>query len=867
MSGRRLKVPAPIRTSREKLAVVEPTFLRLETDAAERPGLSTLTDDAFIPSFFDGVAASDDGWNDEAWSRLRAWRDYAEPPPEMVTSGPAPLYPSAVKRREPRPGEVDVAIADTGGLPWLRKLYLPLHQHYQVVSCEVICLRHGRPNVEPSRIVAAGAVVRRLVADPSAERWEDWIEGDAGGTWLELDGDLSDLDPQALDDEAVGGSAAAAALRSWLGVDRDLTLQSAALGPIPPTYGTAGKRGTRFGYLPVFSSTKDAPPRPNIDASAIVQGLATKAKTVAAKVLGEAPLHDSYRQQLAAIAEELLADGPGALAPWAPFAQTVDHYWHRIEVESPQVQDPTNPLIVDSFDKDELRGALVAGMNILLATTSLRSTRSVSVRDQALDAALIVGLVGASPWLSAALETSGNYPGAILFKRLLWNSYMLFVASSPQAVARGLYEHVAQSALGSQLTGPGQAESWKQRATTSAADAYSDALSTSDSVSWQQLSQIHSSTGRQTAWAAFRAWFDDLHASAPSHWPPTVANQYQRLVLAALLRQARRLRQELLATWQIVLHPNLVGPPLDTAMEQLGEAALRVLGDEIEVWTVPALAPSLPPQVPDLPHLSSDHMHAHQKMRAIERTVDDLMLGLAKTGSGLTRMIADRAADFATSWPVVDAPADVGLDMRDATEAAILLLLGNGTTSAQSAGALATSMGDEIASTYVLADAEEAIANASSTPSPRFDASHIYAVWCFARVRGKDPCEEEQIVWSGRTDPFHIAAPDDLLGQRPAVVPWPDLSKLLRDIPRLGPAGARPFAAMPAPAGSAVTTGDEMKDTRRKPSIASVCSFGIPVFTLCALILFRLILGILLLIPGFGWLLRLKFCFPPGGDS
>ena len=55
---------------------------------------------------------------------------------------------------------------------------------------------------------------------------------------------------------------------------------------------------------------------------------------------------------------------------------------------------------------------------------------------------------------------------------------------------------------------------------------------------------------------------------------------------------------------------------------------------------------------------------------------------------------------------------------------------------------------------------------------------------------------------------------------------------------------------------------DDMADTRRDFGIGMICNFGIPVLTICALILFKIIFTVLITLPSFSWMLFLKFCLP-----
>lgn len=71
-----------------------------------------------------------------------------------------------------------------------------------------------------------------------------------------------------------------------------------------------------------------------------------------------------------------------------------------------------------------------------------------------------------------------------------------------------------------------------------------------------------------------------------------------------------------------------------------------------------------------------------------------------------------------------------------------------------------------------------------------------------------------------------------------------------------------PMVAVTTPPDSAFSVGEEPKDTAREMGIAWICSFGIPVFTICAWIMFMFIFTILIALPGFAWMLLLKFCIP-----
>ena len=193
---RRLIVPAPRVDLREMIVTAMPCFLRPPATPPATvppvpvsPPLLSFDGASFMRDF---LATAGDGSNLPA---LLAWRDWAEPPTAMLTVVGAPLYPPSIRRATPlaiEPEQEPANTLDTDGVPhgdppWLRKLYLPLHLRFTFVAFDPLCLRLGWPRIAGTRVKAAGAVVRRLVRDPTQERWQDWISADGKrGLWFEL---------------------------------------------------------------------------------------------------------------------------------------------------------------------------------------------------------------------------------------------------------------------------------------------------------------------------------------------------------------------------------------------------------------------------------------------------------------------------------------------------------------------------------------------------------------------------------------------------------------------------------------------------------------------------------------------------------
>jgi hypothetical protein len=230
----------------------------------------------------------------------------------------------------------------------------------------------------------------------------------------------------------------------------------------------------------------------------------------------------------------------------------------------------------------------------------------------------------------------------------------------------------------------------------------------------------------------------------------------------------------------------------------------------------------------------------------------------------VTAMIASQAAAIAGPFHLqVDDPVhrlrSWGLDMSEQPARGILVFPGATPTDAAFA-----SMGAAVANVYAtnLPTAVGEARGRSKAHRLRYDHESLYAVWAWVRVAGRTDCENDRVVWTARSEPFSIAEPTDILGARPVTIQLPDLAKLIRDIPRIAKARAKPFAAFNTPANSGFNVGAEPKDTSRAWGVGWICSFAIPVITICAFIMFSFIFSILIILPGFAWMLLLKFCIP-----
>lgn len=149
----------------------------------------------------------------------------------------------------------------------------------------------------------------------------------------------------------------------------------------------------------------------------------------------------------------------------------------------------------------------------------------------------------------------------------------------------------------------------------------------------------------------------------------------------------------------------------------------------------------------------------------------------------------------------------------------------------------------------------------------RFDPSSLYEIRCFVQRKGPkgDACCE--VTWSDPTEPFQLAAPFDPVGTslRPLTVHLPDLPALAAE------ASARGFGAlapvrMVQPAGSALRFRIQGGVPKQGsiPDLPAICCFSIPLITIVASFVLNLFLPIVVLLFNLFFMLRLKFCIPPG---
>lgn len=812
---RRLLVPARREEPRETLVTASPFFLRAPgaDPVPEAPPLLSLEGDEFMEALMAAIA------DPARWPKLLPWRDWAEPPAGVLDGNGAARYPTnLVKRAQPdtRMFEPDRAVIlgdriPTGSPPWLRKLYLPLHQRFTFIAFDLLCRRAGWPSVARERVLGAGAVVRRMrpKSPTLPPDWEDWISADGRrGVWVKLaqapdtanpiflPRALSPLDPEALGSAAYKDIETSVRARLGLGVQDPLpaTLDSARLTLLPPdaAMGAAARHCTLHGYIPLFSSAEQATEVTATTQAAIQAELKDKASAAILR------LSDAMPALGARVGDALKRLLDRAVLPPEP-----DDTAFGNAITSAAFTNGTDADVLDAIDAMtakllRLGWAELAPAPDTSATTvdSLRPPGSPGAwLDAALDALRRDEL--GSDWLGDSLRHRRGAWRVILIKRL-------------HQLARAV---LAGTALGP--TRPG--------ATVS--------LNT------------------------------DVHGM---------------VLLACGILRLRQMRLALVVSLREQMFSSVDPATLCVQRESIPQVTAGALGQEIEAslgleaWRGLPEAPIWPPLATDLPSGSGDQSayEAHVAARDLEVAFADVEAAGAEAGSAFeaeqyARLTATNAAilsglntadPFGQPYLILRRQ---GLEPREQPARGLFAL-----PSPHPNKAALMAKVNSIADHFDQKRALEEARGTALAPRLRYDHDSLYAVWCWVRVAGRDPCEAPVLIWTQASEPFSIAEPTDVLGARPATITLPDLSRLIRDIPRIAKAKARPFAGFAAPPNSGYLTGDDPKATQRAWGIGFVCSFGIPVLTICAYILFSIIFSILILIPGFFWMLLLKLCIP-----
>ena len=162
---------------------------------------------------------------------------------------------------------------------------------------------------------------------------------------------------------------------------------------------------------------------------------------------------------------------------------------------------------------------------------------------------------------------------------------------------------------------------------------------------------------------------------------------------------------------------------------------------------------------------------------------------------------------------------------------------------------------------------------AATGKAGRFDEPNArYVLRAFVRLKPEGVCPS-RTVWSDYSDPFVIAPWYEGAGAPPVQIPLPDPSdrKLLKSL-KPNVAFVVPPAMQNLLSGAAKDL-MEGKGSTGTLGITWICSFSIPIITICAFLVLNIFLTLFNIV--FGWMFFLKICIPfpkfgnkpPGGGS
>jgi hypothetical protein len=154
---------------------------------------------------------------------------------------------------------------------------------------------------------------------------------------------------------------------------------------------------------------------------------------------------------------------------------------------------------------------------------------------------------------------------------------------------------------------------------------------------------------------------------------------------------------------------------------------------------------------------------------------------------------------------------------------------------------------------------------AAFPPQGRFqDASRFYRVRLFFRIKGETPACPPELVWSCYSDPFRIAAWYESGGRPSAPVPLPDpFDKNVLKSAKQTSSFAVPPTLMNAMQNASLTglsNGSGPAPGGGGINLMWICSFSIPLITICAFFVLNIFLSLLNIV--FFWMAFIKICIP-----
>jgi hypothetical protein len=138
------------------------------------------------------------------------------------------------------------------------------------------------------------------------------------------------------------------------------------------------------------------------------------------------------------------------------------------------------------------------------------------------------------------------------------------------------------------------------------------------------------------------------------------------------------------------------------------------------------------------------------------------------------------------------------------------------------------------------------------------DRADQFALRAFVRVRGHDGCPDT-LLWSSYSEPFRVAAWWD--GDGPVTkISLPDLSQLKKLKPNVTFEMPPSIANLLRGDMKKLSDGEGSEDDLKGLELGWLCSFSIPIITLCAFIVLNIFLSLFDIV--FRWMAFIKICIP-----
>lgn len=808
-------IPASLKENNQKIIISRPWYLREKDESPEEasPAILQFRSDEFMDDFFAGINKSPTGKTESAFENLVAMRDYSEVPVAMTDITGAGLYPVDGIDRDDNPANDFINEADEGLVKedWLRKLYLTLHQHFYLVAIELSCETQGYPRVDQERIIDSGLIVRRLVPDSDNERWEDWITVDNDkGTWYELaDKDMQDLSgqeniiqPLNIIPNIPASDLANFYASSGLAPDSEnpVPLQFEKLALIPKSSMPNKQYTSLFGYLPLTSAYHQVP---NI----------------------EGDVDEAFSNLKANLREDLEKKWLDLLKEES---EVNEQNIYKIDHINSKIQDFLKLLIIPDSPN---------GSEVNAARTALHAP-SFGVPDISAQLTLIHTIHE----LMELAPAEG------------WFDLVITEALNKNANTLPYYWDDTDSNFWDSPIPPDREESFRVLMAWNLNILLENVL----------FSEYDYKASLLTNLSSDQNFTNSVEGD-------NVLSDFKKNVLDKLIINALVLyRDEQIQSIKNVYSSVFQGDQkkldeLNGKLDRVNEhnhpvMTIGKLVSELELWI------STENSYIENP-IDITFSDREKELHNVVFTLTSMYEKTDGSGDGYIKEISERAEALEDDYFGIELSSQ-GINLMSPLERGLLIFPGSVVTDAtiqETIDLIINRYHPDPNSMGELTEKEQRFeaSNLLNLVRPRYDSDSIYCVQCFVKIAGRHPCEEDKVIWSKRSEPFSIAEPTDILGVRPVAMQLPDLKKMIRDIPRIPQARANPFASVNIPPDSDVSVDpDDMKNISRKMGIQMICSFGIPVFTICAWILFSIILNILLLIPGFAWLLLLKFCIP-----